>query len=160
MSVLYANVDQFVNKRDCLSAMIAGDEPDLILLTEVIPKAQVTPISPAQLSLPGYAMYSNFDLSHRGLGASGSRGICIYVAERLKVSEVTFSSPFHEQLWMSIKLVNSDRLLIGCIYRSPSGDGRASVTNLQNLLYEVCSAKPSHLLVVGDFNVPQIDWDA
>ena len=65
MSVLYTNVDQFVNKRDCLCAMIAGDEPDLILLTEVIPKAQVTCISPAQLSVPGYAIYSNFDLSHR-----------------------------------------------------------------------------------------------
>ena len=95
--------------------MIAGDEPDLILLTEVIPKAQVSPISSAQLSIPGYAMYSNYDPSHRGLGASGSRGISIYVSERLKVSEVTFTSPFNEQFWTSVKLVNSDRMLIGCI---------------------------------------------
>ena len=53
MSVLYSDVDQFVNKRDECCAMIAGDEPDLILLTEVIPKAQVNPIPPALLSLPG-----------------------------------------------------------------------------------------------------------
>ena len=129
------------------------------LLTELIPKVQVTPISPAQLSLPGYVMYSNFDPSHRGLGASGSREICIYVSERLKVSEVTFTNPFHEQLCISVKLVSSDRLLISCISRSPSSDSHASVINLGNLLYEVCSAKPSHPLVVSDFTIPHIDWD-
>ena len=56
LSYIGTNVDQFVNKRVCLCVMIAGDEPDLILLTEVIPEAQVTPISPAQQSLPGYVM--------------------------------------------------------------------------------------------------------
>ena len=46
------NADQFVKKRDDLCMLIAGDEPDFMLVNEVIPKAQVFPISPALLSIP------------------------------------------------------------------------------------------------------------
>ena len=37
----YTNADQFVNKRDDLLARIAGEEPDVIMITEVIPKSQI-----------------------------------------------------------------------------------------------------------------------
>ena len=47
LKVLYTNADQLINKRDDLSMKIAGNEPDLIMVTEVIPKAQALPISPA-----------------------------------------------------------------------------------------------------------------
>ena len=40
LKFLYTNADQFVNKRDDLLARIAGDEPDVILITEFIPKSQ------------------------------------------------------------------------------------------------------------------------
>ena len=138
--------------------MIAGDEPDLILLTEVIPKAQVLPISPSLLSNPGYVVYTNFDPSKSNLGASGTRGISVYVTNKIRAVEVAFANPFQEQLWVTVKPSNSDKLVIGCIYRSPSGDNVTSVTELGNLLREVCSSDPSHLLVLGDFNVPHIDW--
>ena len=61
MSVLYSNVDQLVNKRHELLLLIAGAEPDIIMLTEIIPKAQTLPLSPAVISLPGYSMYINFN---------------------------------------------------------------------------------------------------
>ena len=38
LKILYTNTDQFPNKRDDLSMLIAGDKPDEILLTEVIPR--------------------------------------------------------------------------------------------------------------------------
>ena len=49
-------------------------------------------------------------------------------------------------------------LYAGCIYRSPSGDSHQSVTDLSLLLQTVSDRNPSHLLIVGDFNLPQIDW--
>ena len=82
------------------------------------------------------------------------------MSEKLHATEVTFASPFHEQLWVQVNLFNSDKLLIGCIYRSPSGDNCVSTSMLGDLLKEVCDTNPSHLLVAGDFNVPSIDWDA
>ena len=39
LKFFYPNADQFVNKRDDLAAVIAGNEPDVIMITEVIPKS-------------------------------------------------------------------------------------------------------------------------
>ena len=53
LKFFYTNADQFVNERDDLLARIADDEPDIILITEVIPKSQSNPIAPALLSIDG-----------------------------------------------------------------------------------------------------------
>jgi len=39
LQVLYTNCDQLLNKFDELLTIVGNDKPDLILLTEVIPKA-------------------------------------------------------------------------------------------------------------------------
>ena len=38
LTFLYTNADQFVNKRDELSMFISSDPPDIMLITEIIPK--------------------------------------------------------------------------------------------------------------------------
>ena len=156
--MLYTNTDQFVNKRDELCMLICNDEPDLILLTETIPKAQRLPISPALLQVPGYSLYSNFTLSTPNLGASGIRGICVYAAQHLKVTEVALMPSVIEQVWLKISLRGSDCLLIGCMYRSPSCDPDESVCQLR-LILQQAAMMSSHLVIVGDFNIPQIDWE-
>ena len=129
------------------------------MLTEVIPKAQVLPISPALLAIHGYTMFTNFDPAEARLGASGYRGIAMFVSDKLNASTVKFNCVFHEQLWISIRLNGSDSLLMGCVYRSPSGNNVTSTALLADLLREVCSKEPTHLLVAGDFNIPHIDWE-
>ena len=156
---MYTNADQYINKRDELCVMITGEEPDVIILTEVIPKAQLMPIAPALLAIHGYALFSNFDPAEKGLGASGRRGIVIYVSEKLQASVVTFDCPFQEQLWVTIQLLGSDTLMIGGVYRSPSGNNVATTALLADLLREVCSKEYTHLLIAGDFNIPHIDWE-
>ena len=42
--VFYTNSDQLLNKRDDLLMQIADIPPDIILITEVIHKAQINPI--------------------------------------------------------------------------------------------------------------------
>ena len=46
---MYTNSDQLVNERDDLCMTVAGRESDIIVMTEVILKAQVLPITPALL---------------------------------------------------------------------------------------------------------------
>jgi len=58
---LYTNADQLQNKMDDLSLLIAGDEPDLILITEILPKRSVNSLSTARLSIHGYQAFFNFD---------------------------------------------------------------------------------------------------
>ena len=45
LKFLYTNADQLINKRDDLIMRIADDEPDIMLITEVIPKCQISPIT-------------------------------------------------------------------------------------------------------------------
>ena len=160
MKVLYTNSDQLVNKRDDLCMAIAGVEPDLIMVSEVIPKAQMHPIHSALLSVPGYCLITNFDPGTSNLCRSGKRGICVYLKDHIKVSQITFmDTVLVEQVWLQVQLTGSDRLIVGCIYRSPSVDLMRSTDELNALLSEVVSTEPSHLLIAGDFNYPQIDWD-
>ena len=53
---------------------IANDEPDIMLITEVIPKCQINPIAPSLINIDGYNCTSNFDPNTVDLGQSGIRG--------------------------------------------------------------------------------------
>ena len=85
--MLYTNADQLINKRDDLQLFIAGDEPDIIITTEILPKAPSI-VSDSLLSLPGYTPYFNFDCGSvynsltrkRGVGTVGpplSEHLCV-----------------------------------------------------------------------------------
>ena len=138
---------------------ICNDKPDIIMVTEVIPKAQCQPISPALLSISGYTFYTNFYVSLPKLGRSGKCGICVFVSDVFIVSQISFSPSSLEQVWIELRLVGSDKLLLGCIYCSPSGDTHDSVQQLISTMKEACDYGASHLMIVGDFNLPQIDWE-
>ena len=79
------------------------------------------------------------------------------MAECLHPFQVSYLYGLNEHLWINISLDNKENLLVGNIYRSPSSNKFASTNDLCNLLNQVCSTMPSYLLVVGDFNYPNID---
>ena len=74
---MYTNADQFLNKKDDLLQLISGNEPHIIMITEVIPKRQTKPIGTPQIKLDGYQEYINFDRTPENLGSSGIRGVVI-----------------------------------------------------------------------------------
>lgn len=103
LTILYTNADQFVNKRDDLLASIAGKEPDIILITEVIPKSQRNPISHSLLHVEGYNSYFNFNPSEENLGESGIRGVAIYSKISLTVKEIEIEIPeYRDHAWIEI----------------------------------------------------------
>ena len=103
LTFLYTNADQFVNKRDDLIMFIANDSPDVILITEVIPKKQVNPITQALLNIDGYNCVLNFDPNDQNIGASGIRGVIIYSKKALEVIEVEFKiDGFQDHAWIEI----------------------------------------------------------
>ena len=160
INLLYTNIDQLPNKRDELLMAISDSKPDIIVLTEVIPKAQRHPIDLAIISIPEYILRVNFDPNRTGLGPSGKWGIGIYTSNRLSATEISFENTnFEEQLWISIRLRNHDMLLLGGIYRSPSKDITTSTKDLCALLKIVTDTNPSHLIILGDFNYPEINWN-
>ena len=109
------------------------DKPDIILLTEVIPKALKFPILSPTLQISSYTLYTNFDPD--ATPPSNTRGIIIYISNSLNSKEVSFNSDFEEQLFVKIELLNHCYLLVGAMYRSPSADPNISISNLCHLIY-------------------------
>ena len=67
--------------------LITGDEPDIIIINEVIPKDQVHRIPSAILSIAGYNAYTNFNSQEASLVSSGTRWICVPVKVELYSGE-------------------------------------------------------------------------
>jgi len=84
----------------------------------------------------------------------------IYTADYIDATEVSYSDiEFQEHLWVQVRLRGRDKLLIGGIYRSPSSDPKSSTEHLAQLLQVVTGTSPTHLVIAGDFNYPEIDWE-
>ena len=163
LNCLYSNVDQLLNKMDDLLMLIASDEPDIMMLTEVIPKAQINPTLETQISIKGYEIFTNFNYTDTNLGSSGIRGVAIYVKENLICREIKFRGIFEDHVWVEISLKNKDALLCGCIYRSPTDDKLSTIESTAKvckLINESVKRMNSHLIICGDFNYPRIDWES
>ena len=50
------------------------------------------------MNIDGYEKYVNFDFTESNLGASGKRGVAIYVKDGLHANEVTFQTPYNDHL--------------------------------------------------------------
>ena len=102
---------------------IAKDRPDIMLITEVIPKKQVNPKTHALLNTEGFKCYQNFNQDEYNLGASGIRGVCIYSKMTLNVIEVEFSiEKCRDHAWIEIPTGKGESILCGCVYRTQSND--------------------------------------
>ncbi len=63
-----------------------------------------------------------------------------------------------ESVWIEIKLKGRDKLLLGCVYRSPNSDSVNDAKLLSGLKKTCVLKRYSHFLICGDFNLPEIDW--
>ena len=123
-------------------------QPDILAITEANAKNSRYAIQSVELCIEGYDCFSML----RG------RGIILWIRSGISASLYTFDCAFEDSLWVTIQLKNNDQLLLGCIYRSPNST--AENTELMNLLMEKAASEGfSHLLICGDFNFPNIDWE-
>ena len=155
MFCYYTNVDSLSNKWDefCADIKSKGREPDIIMLTEVLPKNFRFQLTRAEIALQGYEMFPE------SFPNNMSRGTVIYIKETLKAVEVKFDTNFEESTWVKINLKGTDCLLCGCIYKSPSNSAVNEV-HLRNLLKHVAENRQfSHVVVAGDLNYPDIKWE-
>ena len=135
------------------------------MITEVIPKQQKNVIPPSLLNIDGYEPFFNFDMNKENLGTSGLRGTAIYVSKKIvshKIEIINADTQHPEQVWVEILLKDNNKLHCGCIYRSPSGDTHDTIKSIKevgNIITQASNQKMSHLLIAGDFNLKEIDWE-
>ena len=135
---MYTNADSLLNKRKELEVHIQRAQPLLIGITEVKPKNAKFDVQLCELALDGYELMSNL---HE-------------VATRSIVNDTI---GFTESIWAEVRLPDADRLLVGCVYRSPSSND-VNNDKLCQLMREAGEKRCSHVLVLGDFNYPEINW--
>ena len=161
------NADSLCNKIDELKATVSSNSPDVITVTEICPKniRDVNIIATA-IQIPGYDLFTN---------NMKKTGIAIYVIKDLhaNMEEGLEDELVEENLWVSVELCGRDKLLIGCIYRSPNSteenndfctrireDQNPSLIDLvlvneDDMVHNVASEPPlglsDHVLVAFDF---------
>jgi hypothetical protein len=149
------NIDIFYNNVDVLTLdkfielknIVNEKFPDLIILSEVNSKKLDNIRSSSEFFIDNYETI----YSHDG------RGMLIYVKMSLKYRSIVMNTKFDEYLCINLKTPENKEVFICSIYRSPSSKEKNN-EQLLNLFDEIILRKPNYILIIGDFNLPHIDW--
>ena len=156
MRFLSSNVDSLPNKLSELSFCMKSEGVDVAAITEVSPKNTLSVLTPDEIKIDDYQLFSNLNspLCHQG--------VCLYIRDGLNVSLIQFNSlntDGIESVW--IKLHNQrTSIVVGVVYRSPSAPCvMDSESNLAAMLSHMMTNFASYdLVLMGDFNLPEIQW--
>ncbi|XP_076036825.1 uncharacterized protein LOC143022485 [Oratosquilla oratoria] len=154
LKVMFSNVDVFcMDKLNELKAKINEDKepPQIIAIQEVKPKNYRYERDIIEYIIQGYEIYGE------NLKQGVDRGLLLYVKEDIQHERVVFENRVHEYIAIRIR-GRSEDVLFGTMYRSLNSDVENN-NNLLDLLQETSEVNVRHKVVVGDFNVPNIDWD-
>ena len=127
-------------KKEELYSLIATENPDIIALSEILPKTSLLPNVKEYYNIGNYnRVISNIDKGH---------GVVFNIRSSFNPKAITFETLFEESMLCSLKLNTSDTMLVGCIYRSPN----STETNNVYLFYlskEVSEKRYSHNTYYG-----------
>ena len=126
--------------------------PHIIIITEAKPKNFRYPVQEAELQILGYQIIST------DLEASRGRGVVIYTADNLKVTVINKQSEFTEICGIKIELSKGKCTEIWAIYRSPNSSNEENEALLE-VLQQINDSNPPNLIITGDFNFPDINWE-
>ena len=157
---MYTNIDGLLNKKDELQLRFSTPHaPDVMVLTEVIPKGQKNSVSLNDLGIDGFQEpFINFELNTDNPGKA-VRGLAVYVKNGIaNVTHLQVETNVIECICVSIETKNDERFIIVAMYRSPSLNGPASTQEVCVIIEEMCKHESDRTLFVGDFNYPEIDW--
>ena len=89
------------------------------------------------------------------------RGSLLYIRKDMNFKQLNLfkeQEQFDESIYVEIKLSDTHRLLCACMYRRGESSDENN-TNLINNLRQISNQNYSHLLIMGDFNLTEIDWE-
>ena len=154
-AVTGGSLRQLRNKMSELTLRVRNEIPMIVGVTEVKPKNHN--VIGSEKQFPQEYSIENYEMFHKNLNNNTGRGMALYINKALKADEVDLNTKFEEFISVEVPLVNDDKLLIAQIYRS---DGGTEENNefLIDIISEACCLQYSHLLIMGDFNYPKIDW--
>ena len=134
-----------------MDALIDIHKPVIIGITEIKPKNSKYALQECEIALKDYQMFHNLDTGHRG--------ICLYIHKNMKPSPADkIDSNFNEHVFAECKRDGLPPLLVGLVYRSPNSN-QENNDELNSLFLRTVELRDHDVLVMGDFNSPEINWD-
>lgn len=149
-SVLYTNIRSLIPKIDDLCGLISDTDASIVALTEtwLSPDKSNDQLSPLT---DDFVLYRHDRIERRGGGV-------LIAVRRCAVSDFVQTNSPLDICWVSVD-VGHGRVVIGVCYRPPGCDGDF-VRHLHDNLYYMCQRFPkSRIILLGDFNYPNIDWE-
>ena len=105
-----------------------------------------------EYKIEGYDIYDR-----NVIGTDVGRGLLLYVDKRLKANLIQMKQEYTENLCIEVR--GTERAaIIASIYRSPNSSSTED-ENLNKLIKEIDSKESYYKILVGDFNMPSINWE-
>ena len=130
-------------------------KPYIISITESWGKDNIDDIV---YNLDDYNMYRN-----DRIGRAGS-GTLLYIRKNLgqrkckAMATLMNGQEYDSSVWVWVNISKGKKILVGSIYRSPNSSADNNKLLLAMLDHANDIAGENRLLILGDFNVPNIDW--
>ena len=147
LKVCFLNAQSVVNKMDELRSVAGIEKPDIVAITEAWTNDS---IGDGILNIEGYDLVAREDRNDTQRGRGG--GLLLYAKEDTNVWKVENNNEFNQITSVRVKCGGED-IKIHVIYRSPN----SSRENDENLCELVKQLRGINVLI-GDFNLPDIDW--
>ena len=159
--LLYFNARSILSKLDLLQLHVYDNKPELIAVCESFTNSD---IGDALLGLEGYELISRKD--GRDTTNGKCRGLLIYAKIGLQAMHCPVPREDTVTEISSIKIpwgrgggCNQEFLQVVLVYRPPRVPGSKEDGGNTEQLYKVLGGLNGNVVVVGDFNLPSIDWE-
>ena len=159
--LLYLNARSILSKLDLLQSHVCDNKPELIAVCESFTNSD---IGDALLGVEGYELISRKD--GRDTTNGKCRGLLIYAKAGLQAIQCTIPGEDTVTEMTSIKVPwgrggggNQQFLHVVLVYRPPRVPGSEGDGGNTERLYKVLGGLHGNVVVVGDFNMPSIDWE-
>jgi hypothetical protein len=136
-----------------LSNLCKVQKPSIVVVVETFLDSSVKDGADC-ISIPGYSLCCRKDRP----GDTGWGGIAAYCADGIAIHHDTKHDPTDlELMWFTVAL-NSQKLLIGALYRPPSANSDAIEYFDSTTLSKMKEFGANSVMLVGDFNVHHQEW--
>ncbi|CAJ0962937.1 unnamed protein product [Ranitomeya imitator] len=151
LNCMLANARSLRNKMEELEAEISTGNFDIVGITET----WLDESYDWAVNLQGYSLFRKDRKNRRG------GGVCLYVKSCLKSTlreDISEGNEDVESIWVEIHGgKNGNKILIGVCYKPPN-----ITETMESLLLKQIDEAATHneVLVMGDFNYPDINWES
>ena len=148
--LLYSNADCLTNKKAELATLIQMHKPAVIGVVEVKPKNSRYELQECEMAIDGYDIFHTLE--------EEGRGVCPYAKQDLRPTLVILDNSFKESVFIKCQLEREENAIFGLLYRSPNSTDEDN-KQLNTTLQTAAEIPTNHLIIMGDFNYPDIDWE-